>query len=263
MRRFVIAVLALLVVAAPAAANEVDTVGDWWGNSQGKFVPGPVYQWGRDVLHDNGPVYNAPGLSILESTTLGMSTLGFGHQFGLGYRMADDFTVDAGLWNIVRITFFAYQTGAATSPSTMTGVYFQIWDGSPDDAGSSVVWGDLVTNRLSTSVWSEIYRVAEGDQGATNRPIMANTCNVLISLPAGDYWLDWMTDGSLTSGPWAPPIVVLGQTTTGNGLQYTTAWADAVDSGTATPQGLPFIIEGCIPTPVEQASWSSIKALYR
>jgi len=37
-----------------------------------------------------------------------------------------------------------------------------------------------------------------------------------------------------------------------------------VDSGTGTPaQGLPFIIEGEIPSPVEAATWGGIKALYR
>lgn len=264
MRRFAIAVFALFLLAAPAVADEVETTGMSWGNGQGKYVPGPVYQWGRDVLWDNGPVNNAPGLSILESVTLGMNTLGFGHQFSLGYRIADDFTVAEDLWNIQRITFFAYQTAAPTSPSTMVGVYFQIWDGPPEDARSSVVWGDLTTNRLTASLWSEIYRVAEDDQDSTSRPIMASSCDVAIPLPAGDYWLDWMTDGSASySGPWAPPIVILGQATTGNGLQYTGAWADAIDSGTSTQQGFPFIIEGIIPTAVEDSSWSSIKALYR
>ena len=61
--------------------------------------------------------------------------------------MADDFTISslAG-WQIDQITFFAYQTDAPTSPSPITGVYYQIWDGSPDDPGSVVVYGDLLTN---------------------------------------------------------------------------------------------------------------------
>ncbi len=63
-------------------------------------------------------------------------------------------------------------------------------------------------------------------------------------LPAGTYWLDWQVGGSLASGPWAPAITILGQTTTGNAMQQTVStgvWANFIDVG---PQGLPFIIEG-------------------
>ncbi len=42
------------------------------------------------------------------------------------------------------------------------------------------------------------------------------------ALAQGTYWVQSATDGSLASGPWAPPITILGQTTTGNALQYTT-----------------------------------------
>src|SRR4030067_1536487 len=59
-----------------------------------------------------------------------------------------------------------------------------------------------------------------------------------------------MADGDITySGPWAPPITILGQITTGNALQYTSssgAWAPALDTGTDTQQGFPFVIEGTL-----------------
>src|SRR5690606_6752241 len=49
--------------------------------------------------------------------------------------------------------------------------------------------------------------------------------------------------------PWAPPIAILGQTDTGNGIQFDGAmWAELVDTGTSGieyfPQGLPFEIYG-------------------
>ena len=66
-----------------------------------------------------------------------------------------------------------------------------------------------------------------------------------VTLLPGTYWIDWTTNGSaLFTGPWAPPITILGQTTTGNAMQYTTSttsWGPALDIG---QQGLPFIIEG-------------------
>ena len=205
------------------------------------------------VLWDNGPLVTHPGdcsgmdASRLQSN-LGLNTYGFGNQFIYGYRMADDFTVtDADGWLINQITFFAYQTGAPISPSPITGVYFQIWDGPPDDPGSSVVFGDLVTNRLLSSEVPNLQRDLDTSTCVNSRYIFANVADAGVLLPPGTYWIDWMTDGSLSSGPWAPPITILGETTTGNAMQYTTAWAPALDTGTSTQQGMPFIIEGEIP----------------
>jgi hypothetical protein len=228
-------------------------------------VPAPLVQrYVHDaILYDNGPLVNSPGTgvggadeSVLQVTTLAMNTLGAGHQFSLGYSMADDFTVtDAAGWQIDDITFFAYQTNSPTT-STITGVYVQIWDGAPN-AGGSVIWGDMTTNRLLSTGWANIYRVTETNTGSTtNRPIMEDVASIGTTLAQGTYWVQWSTDGSASySGPWAPPITINGQTTTGNALQYTTAWAAFTDSGTLTPQGLPFIINGSI-VPVELQSFS-------
>jgi len=171
-----------------------------------------------------------------------MNFYGFGHQYDFGYRIADDFTIsDPHGWQVDTITFYAYQTGSATSPSSITGVYLQIWDGPPDNPSSNVVFGDFIINRLVSSVWSGIYRGIDWIPSNTNRPIMSNTVNVGVTLGPGTYWLDWMTDGSLFSGPWAPTITINNETTTGNALQYISSWIALYDVG---PQGFPFIIEG-------------------
>ena len=216
----------------------------------------PTFHFPEAILWDNGPLvthpaggFNGADASALQ-TAISMNTYGLGNQFLFGNRMADDFLItNLHGWHIESITFFAYQTSAPTSPSTITGVYFQIWDGPPDDPGSSIVWGDLTTNRLTDSTWTNIYRTLDTNLLANNRPIMANTASVGIALSEGVYWLDWTTDGSLTSGPWAPPVTILGLTTTGDAMQYTSAtgaWAPALDGGTSTPQGMPFIIEGTV-----------------
>jgi 5'-nucleotidase / UDP-sugar diphosphatase len=245
-------------VGEPASPGvyDPDAVADLVGAVEPSGAPLPegdvkTFSYPLSVLWDNGPLVTHPGggfggadASRLQ-TTLAMNTLGFGHQFINGYRMADDFEItDPSGWWIDTVTFFAYQTGAPIDPSTITGIYFQIWDGSPDDPGSSIVWGDLATNRLLDSAWSNIYRDSESSPNLDNRPIMASTASAGLFLPAGTYWLDWMSDGTLSSGPWAPPITILGETTTGNAMQYTTAWAPALDTGTTTQQGMPFIIEG-------------------
>jgi hypothetical protein len=209
------------------------------------------------VLWDNGPLVTHPaacaGMDASRlQTDLGMNTLGFGHQYIQNYRMADDFTISGPSgWNIQQITFFAYQTNSPISPSPFTGVYYQIWNGSPDDPGSSIVFGDLTTNRLVSSIFTSIQRDSGTSNCANNRYIFANTASAGVSLAPGTYWIEWMTDGNPSfSGPWAPPITILGQTTTGNALQYTTAWAPALDSGTATQQGMPFVIEGLLGEPM-------------
>ena len=217
------------------------------------FLAAGITVSGQMVLYDNGPLVNSPGTgaggadeSVLQTSSLMMNTYGFGHQYALVYRMADDFTVaSAAGWDVQTIDFYAYQTGSTTT-SPITGVYLQIWNGPPDNPGSSVVWGDLTTNRLSATTFSNIYRVTETASGNTQRPIMMDTVTVGTILPPGTYWLDWTTDGSGASGPWAPPVTIAGQTVTGNALQYTSSWAAALDSGTSTQQGMPFVIKGSL-----------------
>lgn len=205
------------------------------------------------VLLESGPLVNCAGCgeggadaSVLQIDSLGMLTQGFGQQADEGFRTADDFTViDPEGWRIGTITFYAYQTGSPAA-SSISAVYLQIWDGPPDDPASSVVWGNTTTNRLRSTIWSNVYRVTENDLLGTDRPVMAVAASVNHRLPPGTYWLDWSTDGSLNSGPWAPPVTVDGQDTTGNALRYVPApsgsWVDARDSGTLTQQGFPFVI---------------------
>lgn len=205
------------------------------------------------TLWDNGPLVTHPGggfggadASALQSA-LGMSVYGFGHQKVYGYRVADEFVVgDAAGWTIENVTFFAYQTTGGTSCTYINEVNFQIWDGPPDDPGSHVVFGDTTTNRLTSKIWSGIYRVLDTAMTNTDRAICSDVASAGVWLAPGDYWLDWQTGGTLSSGPWAPPITIVGQTTTGNAKQFTTAWDDLVDSGTLTPQGLPFIVSGTV-----------------
>lgn len=207
------------------------------------------------LLYDNGPLVNCPGCgaggadeSVLQTGTLLMNTYGWGHQVTAGNRIADQFTIsDAAGWTVTSLVFYAYQTNAPTSPSPFTSVNYQIWDGPPNNPGSTVVFGDTVTNRLTSSVWANIYRVSETTHGATARAVYANTVSAGVSLPAGTYWLDWQADGSTAySGPWAPPVTINGQATTGDALQYIPAsgWAAAIDSGSLTPQDFPFLVYG-------------------
>jgi hypothetical protein len=209
------------------------------------------WNWPEAILYDNGPLVTHPGggfggadASVLQ-TNLGLTTFGYGHALTSGFRVADDFTIADGGWFIDTITFFAYQTGSSTVP-TIDHVNLRIWDGPPGDPGSNVVFGDTTTNRLASTSWANMYRVTDTDMMGSTRPVMGNVVTIGIFLPAGTYWLDWQTGGTLASGPWVPPVSILGEPGKpgANGLQFdpgASTWNPLVD---VAPQDLPFIIEG-------------------
>ncbi len=210
----------------------------------------PQYEAPVAVLYDNGPLANAPGggfggadASVLQ-TALTLTLYGFGHQIASNNSMGDDFTVPAGGgWQVDQMQFFAYQTGSTTT-STMNDIRVQIWNGDPT-AGGTVIWGDLTTNRLASSTFSNIYRSIDTSPLDSNRPIMVQTATIGTTLAPGTYWVQWMTGGTLASGPWAPPITITGTTTTGNGKQNLAGvWGNALDG--TFPQGLPFIVIGSV-----------------
>lgn len=236
--------LALLLFALPVLADNSETISNSPGPSFDPQSPAPIFEGPRTLLWDNGPLLNfAPDQSMLQDASLGMGTYGFGDQIVNGNICADDFTVDSD-WTVQSLVFFHYQTGS-TLVSTINDIRAWVLDGPPDDPNSSIVWGNNTTNILTSSVFSGIYRTLESAPGATNRPIMATTCNVGFVLPPGQYWLAWQAGGTLTSGPWQPPIAIWNQCDTGDGFQYTsTGWAYVIDTNTGCNQGFPFLING-------------------
>ncbi|MBK8464478.1 MAG: hypothetical protein IPL32_01480 [Chloracidobacterium sp.] len=210
------------------------------------------------VLFDNGPLVTNPTggvggapLSALQ-TGLGLNILGFGSTTTApGNTLADDFVVPAGGWTINTVTLYGYQTGSATSPSTFNTARVQIWNGVPGAVGSTVVFGDLTTNRFASSAWSGAYRATDAAPTGATRPIMATIANVGTTLPAGTYWLEFQLGGTGASGPFVPPVSILGQVNKpgSNAVQGTigapTTYAAVIDTGTAlAAQDIPFILNG-------------------
>ncbi len=245
--------LLLAIVATPSGAQLHDE-----GELRFAGPAGPGSRWEGPtgtVLFDNGPLVNSPGTgvggadeSLIQASTLMMTTLGFGFQVSQQARLSDQLVVPPGqVWQLDRITFFGYQVGL-TTVSTFTALNYQIWDGPPYLARSRVVFGDPTTNRLLSSTWTGIYRVRESDTGrAADRAIMANVCAAGVLLPAGTYYLDFQADGTLPAGPFAPPVTIAGTAETGDGLQTNdggASWEEIVDGGSEAPQGLPFVVEG-------------------
>ena len=132
------------------------------------------------------------------------------------------------------ITLYGYQTGSTTT-STFTDVRVQIWNGAPN-AGGVLVYGDTTTNRFASTSFTNDYRVTDTTLTNNQRPIMAMVATINTTLPAGTYWVDFQLGGTLASGPFVPPVSILGQTAKAgsNGLQWNgTAWTTLLDTGTA------------------------------
>ncbi len=227
-----------------------------------KIIPqsGSQYQFGMmsDVIYSNGPLINSIGTgvgnadeSILQDLSLGLTTLGIGHQQSAGLRVSDEFTVERDGQYISTIEFFAYQTNEQAS--TITEINLRIWNGPPGQTGSEVIFGDTTTNVMVNTQFSGILRVAELDSGASNnRQITVSSVFINFTFDAGTYWLDWQSAGSGSSGPWAPPITIEGVANTGNALRSLDngiTYEPVLDAGLNTPMGLPFILRGTLPPP--------------
>lgn len=239
----------------PIAAAHPSRDGSFPQDSRGETIPLAAALVCQDAFV-SGPYFNSPGSgpggtdeSILQNSTLGMSTTGFNcNSAGLSW-IADDFTVSETGLDVDRLLFYAYQTGSTTA-STFTGVRYQIWDGPPNVPGSAVIFGDLATNRMASTEWANAYRRAETTPGATTRPIMVQTCNGGFHLPPGTYWLQYGMTGILSSGPWQPPVALWGTDVTGNAMSYYMGfWTPLLDGSASAPaQGAPFDLVWCCPT---------------
>jgi hypothetical protein len=206
------------------------------------------------LVYDNGPFMTTAGIGagaadVSELQNLhGMGSLGFDHSASVKCRVADDFIVPGhATWTIQTIEFFAYEDMSG-STSTINNLNFQVWSGPPD-TDCEIVFGNTTTNRLSGTTFTNVYRVYQTVTSSISRPVMRNFCNINppLILGHGSYWIDWQTGGTSSYTPRAVPITILGNTVTGNAMQFSAGhWAPAIDGGTNTPQGFPFRLYGSI-----------------
>jgi hypothetical protein len=209
------------------------------------------------ILFDNGPLVTTPPGACLpvggqaSEVQVGNINAGNNQNSAFVFRIADDFVVPAGGgWNVASMTHYAYSTGAV-APS-VTALTLRIWNGSPADATSTVVWGDTTTNRLAagSNAMTNIYRYFNATCGTT-RQVQTSTITVGTTLPAGTYWVDWDATTSAAS-IWAPPVTITGQRAKpgGNAIQFTgTAWQPITEGTPGTtpplfPQDMAYVLNG-------------------
>jgi hypothetical protein len=206
------------------------------------------------TLFNNGSFVSHPGvgpggtdLSVVQNE-LGLTTTGSGgtSTLGNGFSVADDFTVtNANGWTVDEAVFSLYlSNGAIVPPLPVFTCNLQIWDGNPANAASKVIWGDTTTNRATTIAFIG-YRVASTAMTVATRPLYSISCKGLgINLAMSTYWVEYRA--GYGSAIYTCPLVVIGQSTTGNAVKITsgvfTPWTDA--GLTTAQQGLPFLLKG-------------------
>ncbi len=268
-------------VSGLAADQTANVTFDSWTPTTGSFTAKAYTQLAGDqnpandtltrtalvvqYIYDNGSLVTNPGggfggadLSMLQTA---LNTYGWGSQSTANNWVTDDFTVPSNeTWSIDAIKVFSYQTGSTLTP-TYTSAKMVIYNGRPDLPTSSVVFGDETTERFISASWSGIYRALSTTPTDNTRPIMGVLTGAPTVLGPGNYWVMWTLAGTLASGPWAPPISILGTYETGNAWsRQAGVWVPLRDSASGSAsgyaQGLPFKIVGSVQAvPVELTSF--------
>jgi hypothetical protein len=188
-------------------------------------------------------------LSTENGTNFSNTTLGAGCQTSnaatTGNRCADDFVVPAGqTWTINQVIVYGYQTNSTANP--FIGASLRIWNGRPGDAGSTIIFGDVPTNRMGTVTSSGLYRIGNTLGGAggvtaattnTARQIWRIPINVSpgLALTSGVYWIDFGLDAGANSNFTPLQTIPGARSLPGwNARQFistTSTWQDLLDIG--------------------------------
>src|SRR5689334_16038655 len=96
------------------------------------------------------PISQAEGFTVPGSSFI-FSTTGIGSTFATNTKVAEDFTVPAGGWDLDSATFYAFQTSQTTA--TVHTIRVNLWTETPYSAGSpQPVPNPLPTPMLATSL---------------------------------------------------------------------------------------------------------------
>lgn len=148
---------------------------------------------------------------------------------------------------ISEMEVYAFQNDFSTT-SPFTGLYIQIYQGSPAD--SVLVWGNADSNLMTATAFTGCYRGLESNSMIFNlrRPIMSLTASGLdIELSPGTYYFVWSVSVSNTINPVAIPHCEPVVGNTGDyGMLYTEdhGWHTMHDGGSGEPFGFAFHLTG-------------------
>lgn len=191
-----------------------------------------------DLYSNGAAVSGTPPISVIRT---GGTLFGAGAQVSANNFVADDFVVTGPGWNVQSLSFFSYQSFAG-SAYTFSSVNWSVISGDVN-SGTVVASG---TGTAAANGGLQGYRVTSTTLTNTDRAIFRLNVDVAdFNLAAGNYWVRWSMNGSLASGPWAPPTA---DGAFGNGQQSLAggAFAGVVDAGDGLGVEFPFIIAGSV-----------------
>jgi len=208
------------------------------------------------------------------NTTVANSIIGTGATGALS--VADDFTVPAGGWNLTKLTVYGYSTNYAGATSPFTALNVRIHSSSPLAGPTTILFGDMTTNRLSATTDAGMYRISNTVVPAplatnTARKIWKIEASLNVSLPAGTYWVEYRTTAG-TLGNFLPLSTPVGARTLPgyNAIQFNGSWIALVDDGfPATPPNVPlempfsidYNVGACSGTPAPGNTIASLAAV--
>lgn len=202
-------------------------------SSNGTVAPSGT-QWSELQLVSGTPANGTLGYSVNYQNATSTGPL----------RQADDFVVGGAGWQVSQVVVYGFRTNGSTSESFATAVA-QIWNGKPGEVGSVVVAGDLTTNRLVSTTFTNLYRTGRANPSSTIRPIMAATLALPTTLSPGTYWLEYGLTGA--GNIFSPLVTIPGQLTTpdANALLFTSGqYFTMTDTSSGVQLADPFQILG-------------------
>ena len=162
------------------------------------------------LLYDNGPVVTHPGQGAggadVSMCSVAPNTAGLNMMQQSGqdyYRVADNFVVPAGGWQVDKLRLWGYATNGTPGAPPWTGYSLILWSGDPG-VGTQV----YSTTAAPTITWSGVYRVFNGTANLLNTARALNWLDFSlpnINLPAGTYHWDLMITSSTSA--WMPLVM--------------------------------------------------------
>lgn len=179
------------------------------------------------LLYSNGAVIDAtsPAGNPINAMPSGNTTFGLAVSGDNGFRAADNFTVTGPMWIVNSIDLYAYQTQSTPQGYTFTTVSFDIVSGDVN-TGTVVASGSNINSVNGGFMGYRVLNTTASNANNTTRPIYrVSVTGLNFNLNPGSYWLRYSINGTLSTGPFAVPVVP---------FTYTNGNAQIDNAGTGT-----------------------------
>lgn len=212
-------------------------------------------QRNEEVIYSSGPYVTHKGIGYngadISAVSDGKGTIAATAQALSGNFIMDDFELTEKTYISEMEFFLAFDLSDPNiHPNDLRIIIIK---GDPSDPNAPVVWGNWTDNRFTSSKFTGIYRTDDGSNDPSQYlsnmyPIISVKGAVETTLAPGTYWVGIGAankDVSVTNGPYAIPVSILGTADTGNAVRVrSTGITPFVDNTTGDKLGLAFNVYG-------------------